>query len=64
MKKEKPQRATRGVVAYENDKINTFASVKAAAEHYRLTALAVYGLIKSGKETDGGVSFDYQHWED
>ena len=65
MKRPNPkQNQPRKVIAYESDGIKTFDSVKEAAEHYGIHIQSVYALINSGKETDGGVSFDYQKWED
>lgn len=54
----------RKVVAYEGGGIKVFDSAKATAEHYGINVMTVYALINNGKETSGGVSFDYQHWED
>lgn len=65
MKKPNPkQNQTRKVIAYESDGVKTFGSVKEAAEHYGIHIQSIYALINNGKETDGGVSFDYQKWED
>lgn len=64
MNKPNPLKAPRKVVAYESDGIKTFASAKEAAAHYGINIHTLYALINNGKETAGGVSFDYQHWED
>lgn len=41
-----------------------FDNVKDAAAHYVLPIHVVYTLIKNGKEIPGGVTFDYQRWDD
>lgn len=64
MKKPNPKNQQRKVIAYEPDGIKTFENVKEAAAHYGLHIQSIYALINNGNETDGGVSFDYQRWED
>lgn len=65
MNKPNPkQNQPRKVIAYEGDGIKTFGSAKEAAAHYGINIHTLYALINSGKEADGGVSFDYQRWED
>ncbi len=65
MNKPNPkQNQPRKVIAYESDGIKTFGSAKEAAAHYGINIHTLYALINSGKEADGGVSFDYQRWED
>ena len=64
MKKPNPKNQQRKVIAYEPDGIKTFENVKEAAAHYGLRIQSIYALINNGNETDGGVSFDYQRWED
>lgn len=57
-------RPPKKVVAYSEEGIRVFDNVKDAAAHYVLPIHVVYTLIKNGKEIPGGVTFDYQRWDD